>query len=51
MTTVILKPGLLGLDELKEKLPEVAEKLGEGDVWTAEAEAALIEKYWTPPAG
>ena len=25
---------LLGLDELKDKLPEVAEKLGEGDLWT-----------------
>jgi hypothetical protein len=39
----------MGLDEPKEKLPEVAAKLGEGDVWTAEAEQALIEKYWNPP--
>jgi D-arabinose 1-dehydrogenase-like Zn-dependent alcohol dehydrogenase len=39
---------LLGLDELKAKLPEVAEKLGEGDQWTQAAERALIEKFWTP---
>jgi len=39
---------LLGLDELKEKLPDVGEKLGEGNVWTIETEAALFEKYWTP---
>jgi D-arabinose 1-dehydrogenase-like Zn-dependent alcohol dehydrogenase len=38
---------LLGLDELKDKLPEVAEKLGEGDQWTQAAERALIEKFWT----
>jgi threonine dehydrogenase-like Zn-dependent dehydrogenase len=36
---------LLGLDELKEKLPEVGEKLGAGDVWTIETETALFEKY------
>jgi threonine dehydrogenase-like Zn-dependent dehydrogenase len=39
---------LIGLDELQEKLPEVAEKLGPGNVWTIEAEAKLIEKYWQP---
>ena len=37
---------LMGLDELPEKLPEIAAKLGEGDVWTNAAEAALIEAYW-----
>ncbi|MFO7684411.1 MAG: alcohol dehydrogenase catalytic domain-containing protein [Chloroflexota bacterium] len=37
---------LMGLDELGEKLPEVAAQMGEGDVWTNEAEAVLIEKYW-----
>lgn len=37
---------LLGLDELSAELPDVAAKLGEGDVWTNEAEAALIESYW-----
>jgi Zn-dependent alcohol dehydrogenase len=37
---------LMGLDELAEKLPEVAEKLGPGDVWTIEAEAALFEACW-----
>ena len=37
---------LMGMDELAEKLPEVAEKLGPGNVWTIEAEAALIEKCW-----
>lgn len=41
---------LMGLDELAEKLPAVAEKLGPGNVWTAEAEAALIEAHWQPAA-
>ena len=39
---------LMGLDELAEKLPEVAKKLGPGNVWTAEAEAVLIESHWQP---
>jgi hypothetical protein len=39
---------LMSLDELAEKLPNVAEKLGEGNVWTPEAEEALIESYWMP---
>ncbi len=39
---------LMGLDELKEKLPEVAEKLGPGEVWTQAAEEALIEACWQP---
>jgi hypothetical protein len=39
---------LMGLDELADKLPEVAEKLGSGNVWTIEAEVELIEKYWQP---
>ena len=42
---------LMSLDEVKEKLPDVAAKFGEGDLWTPEAEEALIEKFWTPPAG
>lgn len=37
---------LLGLDELREKLPEVGNKLDENNMWTKEAEAALFEKYW-----
>jgi threonine dehydrogenase-like Zn-dependent dehydrogenase len=37
---------LLGLDELAEKLPDVAAKLDEDGFWTNEAEAALIEAYW-----
>jgi len=41
---------LMSLDELAEKLPAVAEKLGPGNVWTAEAEAALIESHWQPAA-
>lgn len=41
---------LMGLAELRERLPQVAEKLGPGDVWTQEAEAALIEAAWQPPA-
>lgn len=39
---------LLGLDELADKLPDIAAHLGEGDVWTEEAEKALIETYWQP---
>jgi threonine dehydrogenase-like Zn-dependent dehydrogenase len=39
---------LMGLDELKEKLPEVAEQLQEGKVWTTAAEETLIEKMWDP---
>jgi len=39
---------LLGLDELADKLPDIAALLGEGDVWTEEAEKALIERYWQP---
>jgi hypothetical protein len=33
----------MGLDELKETLPDVAEKLGPGDTWNDEAEKALFE--------
>ncbi len=40
---------LMGLDELKERLPEVGEKLGEGNLWTQEAEEALIEQKWVKP--
>jgi len=39
---------ITGLSELKETLPLVAEQLGPGDVWTSEAEQALIEEYWNP---
>jgi threonine dehydrogenase-like Zn-dependent dehydrogenase len=41
---------LMGLDELAEKLPEVAAKLGQGNVWTNAAEEVLLEKYWQVPA-
>jgi len=37
---------LLGLDELREKLPEVGSKLDENNMWTLEAEKALFEHYW-----
>jgi threonine dehydrogenase-like Zn-dependent dehydrogenase len=40
---------LTGLKELKERLPDVAEKLGEDLMWTNEAEEALIEKLWEKP--
>lgn len=39
---------LTGLAELKERYPDVAAKLGPGDVWTPEAEQALIEHFWRP---
>lgn len=37
---------LMGLDEVKEKMPEVGAKLGPGDTWTQEAEAALFDQVW-----
>ena len=37
---------LIGLDDLADILPEVAEKLEPGNMWTIEAEEALFEKYW-----
>jgi threonine dehydrogenase-like Zn-dependent dehydrogenase len=40
---------LTGLKELKDRLPEVASKLGEDLMWTNEAEEALIEKMWEKP--
>jgi threonine dehydrogenase-like Zn-dependent dehydrogenase len=39
---------LTGLSEMKKALPHIAERLGPGDVWTREAERALIERYWKP---
>ena len=40
---------LTGLKDLKERLPEVAEKLGEDLMWTNQAEEALIETMWEKP--
>jgi hypothetical protein len=37
---------LTGLDELAQRFPDVAEKLGEANTWTRDAEKALIEKFW-----
>ena len=34
---------LMGLDELKVELPDVAAKLGPGDTWNGEAEKALFD--------
>ncbi|MBE7471425.1 MAG: zinc-binding dehydrogenase [Anaerolineales bacterium] len=39
---------LTGVTELKQTLPDVAERLAMGDVWTAAAEQALIERFWQP---
>jgi hypothetical protein len=39
---------LISLAELKERYPDVATQLGPGDVWTAAAEQALIERFWQP---
>jgi len=36
---------LLGIDELAEKLPEVAAALGEGNTWNTAAEQALFEAF------
>jgi len=40
---------LTGVDELAQKEPEIAARLGPGGVWTSAAEAALIDKYWAVP--
>ncbi len=40
---------LTGLQELRERLPQVAEKLGEDNMWTNEAEEVLIETCWDQP--
>ena len=37
---------LIGLDELQDIHPDIAEKLELGNMWTKEAEEALFEKYW-----
>ncbi len=37
---------LTGVTELSGFLPEMAERLAGGAVWTAEAEQALIERFW-----
>ena len=37
---------LTGLNEMAEKYPDIARKLGENNAWTYEAEQTLIEKYW-----
>ena len=40
---------LTGLTELKERFPEVADRLGDNLMWTNEAEEVLIEKLWEKP--
>jgi threonine dehydrogenase-like Zn-dependent dehydrogenase len=40
---------LMGLKELKDRLPDVAAKLGEDRMWTNEAEEVLIEELWDKP--
>jgi threonine dehydrogenase-like Zn-dependent dehydrogenase len=37
---------LTGVDQFAERFPEVAPYLASGNVWTAEAEQALIERFW-----
>jgi threonine dehydrogenase-like Zn-dependent dehydrogenase len=37
---------LTGIAELRDKYPDLAALLGPGDVWTREAEQALIERFW-----
>jgi len=41
---------LTSLKELQDRIPEVAQKLGDDLMWTNEAEEALIEKFWQEPA-
>lgn len=40
---------LTGLKELKDRIPEVAAKLGPDQMWMNEAEEVLIEKFWQAP--
>jgi len=42
---------LMGLDELKESLPQVAEKLSPGDTWNDEAEKALFDSQLSSGSG
>ena len=37
---------LIGLHELKDRYPAIAEGLGENDLWTLDAERALFEQFW-----
>jgi hypothetical protein len=39
---------LTAVADLKKSLPEVAGRLAPGEVWTAEAEQALLERFWQP---
>ncbi len=39
---------LMGVAQLHETLPDIAAKLGAGNVWTPTAERALIERFWQP---
>lgn len=39
---------LTSIRELHDKIPEVARHLENGDIWTFDAEKALIEKFWKP---
>lgn len=38
---------LTGLEEMPQRYPEIAAKLGPNNTWTKDAEKALIEKFWT----
>jgi threonine dehydrogenase-like Zn-dependent dehydrogenase len=42
----ILDLPLMSLQELKEQYPEIGSKFGENDLWTVEAEQALIDLLW-----
>jgi threonine dehydrogenase-like Zn-dependent dehydrogenase len=37
---------LMGLPELGERYPDIGRHLEDGDIWTAEAEKAFIERFW-----
>jgi threonine dehydrogenase-like Zn-dependent dehydrogenase len=37
---------LIGLHELKDRYPAIAEGLGENELWTLDAEKALFEQFW-----
>jgi hypothetical protein len=39
---------LTGIADLQTTQPEIAAKLGQGGMWSPDAERALIEKFWRP---
>lgn len=39
---------LMGLDQLAETYPKIGSKLGQGNIWTKEAEEEFFNTFWVP---